>query len=30
MVNIMEQETREIILGDREPADDMPEEGEPF
>lgn len=22
--------TREIILGDRNPADDMPEDGEPF
>lgn len=25
-----EQKHREIILGDRNPADDMPEDGEPF
>lgn len=25
-----EQKQREIILGDRNPADDMPEDGEPF
>lgn len=30
MENVMEDQQKEIILGDRNPADDMPEDGEPF